>query len=158
MHLFLGTKTSNISGPAVTVHCLWCERQTSVQSWKQTDWLLLFHLVPLFPVRTVFVQCDACHQEMIATCSLEDLARSNPLTLKYHLVERVSFVAKVCIALGWLLCWAFWLGLIPAIIGFVYGRKYGGTMRKLAWWGLMVNIVSPLIFCLILALIDFLGK
>jgi hypothetical protein len=33
---------------------------------------------------------------------------------------------------GVLLCWAPLVGLIPAIIGFIYGRKYGGWMKK---WG-----------------------
>jgi hypothetical protein len=158
MHFFLGTKVNKISGPELTVQCLWCEQQTHAHSWRQTEWLTIFHFLPLFPFRTVFVQCDSCQKEMIATCSLEELGRSNPLTLKYHLVKRVSFVGKVCIALGWLLCWAFLIGLIPAIIGYVYGRKYGGTMKKIAFWGLIANIFSPVIFVFGLWLISHLTK
>jgi len=95
---------------------------------------------------------------MVATCSPEDLARSNPMTLKYHLVKRVSFVGRTCIVLGFLLCWAFLLGLIPAIIGYLYGRKYGGQMKKVAFWGLMLNIFSPVIFILLLTILQLFTK
>ncbi len=158
MHFLLGTIAKEVPGPELTVDCLWCGQQTIAHSRKRTEWLMLFHILPLFPFRTVFVQCDSCHKDMIAKCSLEELAHSNPLTLKYLLAKRVSFVGKVCIALGLLFCWTPFCGLIPAIIGFVYGRKYGGKMKRIALAGLILNIFSPLIFVLLVMLIRFLDK
>jgi len=159
MHFLLGTIAKEVPGPDLTVDCLWCGKQgVSAGSRKRTEWLMLFHVLPLFPFCTVFIQCDSCHNDMVAKCSLGELAQSNPLTLKHLLVKRVSFVGKVCIVLGLLLCWAFYVGLIPAIIGFIYGRKYGGRMKRTALVGLILNIFSPLIFILLAMLIQFLAK
>ena len=95
---------------------------------------------------------------MIAKCSLEELSQSNPLTLKHLLVKRVSFVGKSCIVLGLLFCWTPLCGLIPAIIGYLYGRKYGGRMQKIAFWGLILNLVSPVIFVLLVIVVQSLSK
>jgi len=48
--------------------------------------------------------------------------------------------------------------LIPAIIGYLYGRKYGGRMKKVAFWGLMLNIFSPVIFILLLTILQLFTK
>jgi len=159
IHLFLGTKHTDFPGPDIIVNCLWCEKQqVSAHTRKRVEWLTMFRFLPIFPFRTVFVQCDSCHQDMIANCSMEEVARSNPLTLKYHLVKHVSFIAKACIVLGLLLCWAVYIGLVPAIIGYVYGRKYGGSMKKYALWGLILNIFSLPIFVLLAMLIQLIFK
>jgi len=158
MHFLLGTIAKDVAGSELTVDCLWCEQQSTAHSRELTERLTLFHILPLFPLKTVFVRCDSCHKDMVAKCSLEELSQSNPLTLKYLLVKRVSFVGMVCIALGLLLCWAFYVGLIPAIIGYVYGRKYGGRMKRIALVGLILNILSPLIFIPLVMVIQFLTK
>ncbi|MGA9777893.1 MAG: hypothetical protein WBS33_06440 [Verrucomicrobiia bacterium] len=106
---------------------------------------MLFHVLPLFPFRTVFVQCDFCHKDMAAKCSLEQLAQSNPMTLKQLLVKRVSFVGRVCIILGALLCWAPLVGLIPATVGFFYRRQYGNPLKKLSIVGLVLSSLSTLL-------------
>lgn len=145
MHLFLGTKRADILGSDITIDCLWCGKQgTNAHTRKQVEWLTLFHLLPLFPFRTVFVQCDSCKKDLVAKCSLEELLQCNPVSLNYVLVKRVSFVVRVCIVLGVLLCWAPFIGLIPAIIGFFYGRKYGGWMKTMSIWGLVLSILSTL--------------
>jgi hypothetical protein len=159
MYFLLGTKANEALGPDVTIDCFWCGRQgTNAHSRERTEWLTLFHLLPLFPFHTVFVRCDSCQQDMIAKCSLAELAQSNPLTLKKLLVKRVSFVGKVCIVLGLLLCWAPLVGLIPAIIGFIYGRQYGGWMKKWGRWGLILNLLSPLIAFVLILVAQFLSK
>ncbi|GEM_PF-3338590 len=149
MHFLLGTIAKEVPGPGLEIDCLCCGRHTSARSRKRTEWLMLFHILPLFPFHTVFVQCDFCHKDMVAKCSLEELVQSNPLTLKQLLVKRVSFVGRVCIVLGLLFCWTPLCGLIPAIIGFVYGRKHGGWMQKWGSRGLILNLLSPLIFLLL---------
>jgi len=148
MHFLLGTTQKEVPGPELTVDCLWCGQRTAAHSRKRTEWLMLFHLIPLFPFRTVFVRCDSCHQDMVAKCSLVELATSNPMTLKYLLVKKISLVAKVCVILGLFLCWAFWIGLVPATIGFTYGKKYGGWMKTWSIIGLILNVLSPVIFVL----------
>lgn len=153
MHFLLGIIAKEIPGPALIADCLWCGQRAHAQSRKRIEWLMLFHLIPLFPFQTVFVRCDSCHQDMVARCSLEDLSSSNPATLKYLLLKKVSLIAKTCIALGLLLFWAFWTGLIPAIIGFIYGRQYGGRMKKWSTIGLILNIFSPVIFVIGYAII-----
>jgi hypothetical protein len=159
MHFLLGTKAKDTPGPDVTIDCLWCGRQgTTAHSRKRTEWLTLFHLLPLFPFHTVFVRCDSCQQDMIAKCSLEELTQSNPLTLKHLLVKRVSFVGKVCIVLGLLLCWAPPVGWIPAIIGFIYGRKYGCWMKKWGGCGLILNLFSPLIAMVVILVVQHFSK
>ena len=156
MHFFLGTKAKEVTGPDLKIECLWCGRSTTAHSRKCTERLTLFHILPLFPFSNVFVRCDSCHKDMIARCSLEELANRNPLTLKFLLVKRVSFIGKACIVLGFLLCWAFFLGLVPAIIGYIYGRKYGGKMKRIALIGLILNLLSPLIFITLAMLAQFL--
>ncbi len=154
MHFLLGTIGKEVPGPDLIIDCLWCGKQgVNAHSCKRTEWLMLFHILPLFPWHTVFVRCDACQKDMIAKCSLEELAQSNPLTLKYLMVKRVSFVGKIFIVLGLLFCWTPWCGLIPAIVGYFYGRKYGGWMKKWGRRGLILNIFSPLIFLLLVLLI-----
>lgn len=154
MHFLLGTIGKEVPGPDLTIDCLWCGKQgVSAHSRKRTEWLMLFHILPLFPFHTVFVQCDSCHKDMVAKCSLEELAQSNPLTLKHLLVKSVSFVGRVCLVLGLLFCWTPWCGLIPAIVGFYYGQQYGGWMKKWGRRGLILNIFSPLIFLLLVLLI-----
>jgi hypothetical protein len=144
MFFLLGTK-AEVSGSDVTIDCLWCGRQgTNAQSHERTEWLTLFHFLPLFSFHTVFVRCDSCRKDMVAKCSLAELAQGNPLTLKHLLVKRVSFVGKVCIVLGLLLCWAPMVGLIPAIIGFVYGRRHEGWMKKMSLLGLILSLLSTL--------------
>jgi hypothetical protein len=159
MHFLLGTISKEIPSSDLIVDCLWCgQQQTNAHVRQRTELLMLFHLIPLFPLRTVFVQCSSCHQDMVANCSLEELAQSNPLTLKYILAKRMSLVGKVCVVLGLLLCWAFWIGLIPAIVGFIYGRRYGGWMKKWGTVGLILNLLSPLIFILLLMIVRLLSK
>jgi len=159
MYFLLGTKANEVSGPDVAIDCLWCGKQgTNGHSRKRTEWLTLFHLLPLFPFHTVFVRCDFCQKDMLAKCSLEELAQSNPLALKNLLVKRVSFVGKVCIVLGLLLCWAPLVGLIPAIIGYIYGRKYGGGMKKWGRWGLILNLLSPLIALVLIRVAQLLSQ
>ncbi|MEI7533689.1 MAG: hypothetical protein WCK57_04915 [Verrucomicrobiae bacterium] len=144
MHFALGTIAKEVPGPKLTVDCLWCGQQTNAHSRKRTEWLMLFHIVPLFPFHTIFVQCDSCHEDMVAKCSLDELGRSNLPTLKYLLAKRVSFVGKVCIIIGVLLCWAPLIGVIPATIGFFYRREYGNWMRKMSICGLVVSSLSTL--------------
>jgi hypothetical protein len=153
MHFLLGSTAGEIPGPQLTVDCLWCGRLTTARSRERIERLTLFHLIPLFPFHTIFVKCNSCHQDMVAKCSLQELSASNPMTLKYLLVKKISLVGKACVILGLLLCWAFWIGLIPAIIGFIYGRRYGGWMKKWSFVGLILNIFSPVIFVLGFALI-----
>jgi hypothetical protein len=144
MHFALGTIAKEVLGPELTVDCLWCGQQTNAHSRKRTEWLMLFHILPLFPFHTVYVQCDSCHKDMVAKCSMDELARSNPLTLKYLPAKRVSFVGKICIILGVLLCWAPLIGVIPATIGFFYRREYGSWMRKMGICGLILSSLSTL--------------
>jgi hypothetical protein len=144
MHFALGTIAKEVPGPELTVDCLWCEQQTNAHSRKRTEWLMLFHILPLFPFNTVFVRCDFCQKDMIAKCSLEELAQSNPLNLKHLLAKRVSFVGKTCIILGILLCWAPLIGVIPATIGFFYRREYGNWIRKMSICGLVLSSLSTL--------------
>jgi hypothetical protein len=159
LHFSLGSKARETPGSDLNIDCLWCGKQnTSARSRQRVEWLTLFHLVPILRLTTVLVRCDSCHKDMIAKCSLEELNQSNPLTLKHLFVKHVSLVGKTCIVLGWLLCWAVYIGLIPAIIGFIYGRKYGGRMKKFAFWGLILNIFSLPIFILLVMLIQFLTK
>jgi hypothetical protein len=158
MHFLLGTIANEVPGRDLEVDCLWCGQHAKAQSRNRTERLTLFHVLPLFPFNTVFVRCESCHKDMVAKCSLEELAQSNPLTLKHLLVKRVSIVGRVCIALGLLLCWAFYIGLIPAIIGYIYGRKYGGRMERIALVGLILNIFSPLICIPVIMVIQFLNK
>jgi hypothetical protein len=158
MRFLLGTIAKEVPGSDLTVDCLWCGQQTNAHSRKRTEWLMLFHILPLFPFRTVFVQCDSCHKDMVAKCSLEELAESNPLILKHLLVKRVSFVGKACIVLGFLFCWTPLCGLIPAIIGYHYGKKYGGRMKRIAFWGLILNLLSPVIFFLLVLIVQALSK
>src|SRR6267142_6755606 len=125
MHILLGTKSKEVPGSDLTIDCLWCGKSgTNAHSRKRTEWLTLFHFLPLFPFHTVFVRCNSCQKDMVAKCSLEELTQSNPLTLRHLLFKRVSFVGKTCIVLGVLLCWAPLVGLIPATIGFCYRRNY----------------------------------
>lgn len=159
MHFLLGTIAKEVPGSDLTIDCPWCGKQgTNAQSRKRTERLTLFHFLPLFPFHTVFVRCDSCQQDMVAKCSLEELPQSNPLTLKHLLVKRVSFVGNACIALGLLFCWTPWCGLIPAIIGYAYGRKYGGRMKRIAFWGLILNLLSPVIFVLLILVMQTLSK
>jgi len=159
MHFLLGTIAKEVPGPDLVIDCLWCGKHgVSARSRKRTEWLMLFHVLPLFPFHTVFVQCDSCHKDMVAKCALGELAQSNPLTLKHLLVKNVTFVGRVCIVLGFLLCWAFFVGLIPAIIGYAYGRKYGGRMKKIALLGLILNLFSPLIFLVLYLIGQLLWK
>ena len=81
---------------------------------------------------------------MIAKCSLGEVANSNLLTLKYLLVKRDSFVGKVCIALAVLLCWAPLIGLIPAVIGFLYRNEFQNWVRKMSLVVLIISILSTL--------------
>src|SRR6266850_1064241 len=114
----LGAKVYNDPGPEVAVDCLWCGRQSvKSQTRQEIGWLTLFHLVPLLRIRNVFVRCSACGKDMIARCSLADVARNSPLTLQHHLVRCQSFVGRVCILLGVLLCLAPMIGVIPAAVG-----------------------------------------
>lgn len=145
MHFLLGTRSKEDPGSELTIDCLWCGRQTTAQSRKRTEWLMLFHLIPLFPFHTIFVRCDLCHQDMVAKCSLGELTGSNPLAMKYLLVKDVSFVGKICIWLGVLLCWAPLVGLIPAFIGFFYRHQYDVWMRKMSIWGLVLSMLSTLL-------------
>lgn len=146
INFLFGTTAKESLGPIVNIDCVCCGRQeTKAHSRERTEWLVLFHFVPLFPFQTVFVRCDACQKDMIAECSLEELAQSNPLTLKLLLVERVSFVGKACIILGILLCWAPLVGLIPAIIGFCYRRQYEQRMRKISILGLVLSSSTTLL-------------
>ncbi len=158
MNFLLGTIAKEIPGPELNVHCLWCGKDAHAQSRRRTEWLMLFHIVPLFPLRTVFVRCGACQQEMLAKCSLEELDQINPLTSKYHLAKRVSFIGRSCILLGLLFCWAPLVGLLPAIVGFFCGRKYGGRMQKWGSIGLILNLLSPLIFLLLIVIIRAVTK
>jgi hypothetical protein len=145
MHFALGTIAKEVPGPELTVDCLWCGQQTNAHSRKRTEWLMLFHILPLFPIHTVFVRCDSCHKDIRAKCSLDELERSNPLTLKYLLAKCVSFIGKICIILGVLLCWAPLIGVIPATIGFFYHREYGNWMSKMSICGLVLSSLSTLL-------------
>ena len=159
INFLIDTIGEEVPGPDLTIDCIWCGKQgASARSRKRTEWLMLFHILPLFSFHTVFVQCDSCHNDMVAKCSLEELVQSNPLTLKHLLVKNVSFVGRVCIVLGLLLCWAFFVGLIPAIIGYAYGRKYGGRMKKIALLGLILNLLSPLIFLVLYLIAQLFSK
>jgi len=157
MHFLLGSKGSEVPGPEVTVDCLWCGKTGMAQSRKLTEWLTLFHLLPLIPFRTVFVRCDKCGKDMVAKCSLEELAQSNPLTLKHLLSRRVSLVGRVCIVLGVLLCWAPLVGVIPATIGFFYRRASGPWMRRLSIFGFVVSVFITSSLLLLGILVKFLG-
>jgi hypothetical protein len=81
---------------------------------------------------------------MIANCSFAEIARSNPTATSLRLVKNVSFVGKVCILLGALLCWAPMIGLIPAGIGFLYRKQYGRWMKALSWFALILSLLSTL--------------
>ena len=145
MHLFLKTRVKEDRGSDVVINCLWCNRQgVSAHTRQRTEWLKLFHFIPIARFRTVFVKCSACGKDMIAKCSLEEVVNSNPLTLKYLLVKRVSFVGKVCIALAVLLCWAPLIGLIPSVIGFLYRNEFQNWVRKMSLVVLIISILSTL--------------
>jgi hypothetical protein len=144
MHFALGTIAKEVPGPELIIDCLWCGQRANALSRKRTEWLMLFHILPLFPFKTVFVRCDLCQKDMVAKCSLEELKRDNPLALKCFLAKRISFVGKTCIILGVLLSWAPLIGLIPATIGFFYRREYGNRMRKMSICGLVLSSLSTL--------------
>jgi hypothetical protein len=139
----LGVKVDSDAGPGVVVNCLWCGRQAvNAQTRQQTEWLTLLHLVPVFRNRNVFVRCSACEKDMIAKCSLADVAYGSPVTLQHHLVKCQSFVGRVCILVGVLLCWAPMIGLIAAGIGFFYRNQFGQAMRTLSRIGLIVSLLT----------------
>lgn len=152
--LSLGAKVYNERGPEVAVDCLWCGRQSvKGQTRRETGWLTLVHLVPVFRIRNVFVRCSSCGKEMLAKCSLADLAHINPVTLQHHLSKSQPFVGRVCIWLGVLLCWAPMVGAIPAVIGFFYRNEFGRAMRTLSWIGLSVSLLTTaLLMALVLPL------
>ncbi len=141
--LGLGGKVYQDAGPEVVINCLWCGAMSvTAQTRRQTEWALLFYLIPIFRVRNVFVRCSACGRDMIAKCSLADVAQSNPVTLQHHLVKGESLVGRVCIVLGVLLCWAPMIGVIPAGIGFFYRKQFGRAMRTLSSIGLVVSLIT----------------
>lgn len=141
-----GARVFNETGPEVSVDCLWCSRQAvRAETRRETGFVTLFYIVPVFPVRNVFVRCTACRKEMIARCSWADIARSSPVTLQHHLIKSQSFVGLVCILLGLLLCWAPMIGLIPAVIGFVYRSQFGSGMKRLSKIGLICSLLTTVI-------------
>lgn len=141
--LTLGAEVYTDPGPDVSVDCLWCGRQSvQAQTRRETGWLTLFHLVPFFRIRNVFVRCSACGKDMIAKCPLADLSSSNPVTLRHHLIKSQPFVGLVCIWLGVLLCWAPGIGLIPAVIGFFYRNEFGRPLRTLSAVGLLLSVLT----------------
>lgn len=138
-----GAKVYNDAGPEVAVDCLWCGRQSiKAQTRQETGCLTLLHFVPLLRIRNVFVRCSACGKDMIAKCSLADVARSSPITLQHHLIKCQSFVGRVCIILGVLLCWAPMIGVIPAVIGSLYRNQFGRAMRTLSRIGLILSLLT----------------
>jgi len=141
--LLLGTKYDETAGPSTTVDCLWCGKQaTTATARERSEWLMLAHLVPIFRMRTVFVRCDTCAKDMIAKCSMDEIARGNPMTLREFLVKRVSFVGKVCIVLGLLFCWAPFVGLILNVIGFLNRNAYGAVLKAMSYTGLILSLLS----------------
>src|SRR6266478_3178968 len=139
----LGSKVYNDAGPEVAIDCLWCGRQSvKERTRQQTEWLTLFHFFPILRIRNVFVRCSACGKDMIARCSLAEVEHSNPVTLQHHLIRSESFVGRVCILVGLLLCWAPIVGLIPAIIGFFYRSQFGTAMKTLSRIGLILSLLT----------------
>jgi len=80
--------------------------------------------------------------DMIAKCSFEEVTRANPITLSHLLFKRVSFVGKLCIMLGVLLCWAPMIGVIPAVIGFCYRKQFGHALRVARIIGLILSLLT----------------
>lgn len=141
-HIALGSKVRMEAGPEVTINCLWCGQiSAKAQTRRKTEWLALFHVLPIFRVRNVFVRCSACGKEMIARCSLAEMAHINPVTLQHHLTRSQSLVGRVCIVLGVLLFWAPLVGVIPASIGFFYRNQFGHGLRMLSWSGLILSLL-----------------
>jgi hypothetical protein len=146
MHLSFGASIKEIPGPDLTIDCLWCGKNRIVgHTRERTEWLKLFHLIPVFRLRTVFLQCNECGQDMIAKTSLNDLPTCNLLTLKYQLV-RPSFLAeKLFLLLGIVLCWFPVVGFPFAAVGYFYGRKLKGKYHVAALIALVVALLSTLI-------------
>lgn len=141
--LVLGSKVYVEAGPEVAADCLWCGHQSvRAKVRRETGWLTLFHFVPIFRLRNIFVRCSACGKDMIAKCSLADLVCSNPITLRHYLIKRQSFVGRVCILLGVLLCLAPMIGVLPAVIGFFYRKQFGCPMMALSWIALIISLIS----------------
>ena len=138
-----GARVYNDAGPEMAVDCLWCGGlAVKARTRQQTEWLTLLHFIPLLRIRNVFVRCSACGKDMIAKCSLADVAQSSPATLQHHLIKCQSFVGRACILLGALLCWAPMIGLIPAGIGFFYRNQFGRAMRTLSTIGLILSLLT----------------
>ena len=139
----VSAKVYSNAGPQVSVNCLWCgQRSVKALTREETGWLTLLHLVPILRIRNVFVRCSACGNDMIAKCSLADVARINPLTLQHHLAKRKPIVGRVCILLGVLLCWAPLIGLIPAAIGFFFRNQFGQALKTLSLIGLILSLLT----------------
>jgi hypothetical protein len=151
--IILGSKVYNDTGPEVAIDCLWCGRQSvKAQTRQETGWLTLFHFVPFLRIRNVFVRCSACGKDMIAKCSLADVEHSSPVTLQQQLIKGESFVGRVCILLGALLCWAPMIGLIPAVIGFFFRNQFGPAMKTLSWIGLILSLLTTALVIILLLL------
>jgi hypothetical protein len=148
-----GCKVYSEAGPEVTVDCLWCGRQAvNAKTRRETELLTLFHLVPVFRHRNNYVRCSSCRREMIAKCAWGDVVSSSPATLQHHLVKSQSFVGRVCILLGVLLCWAPMVGAIPAVIGFFYRNQFGRAMKTLSRIGLIVSLLTTVLEVIMLLL------
>ena len=146
MHIILGGKSQDSEHLPITINCPWCnQRGITASAWERTEWLTLFHIIPVMRFRTVFVRCQSCKKELIARCSFKELVNRNPNSLQLLLAKRVPLITTVCAIIGLLLCWAPILGLIPALVAFLSSRRQSGWVSKASIIGLILSSCSTLL-------------
>ena len=139
---WIAAKRTVSEGPPVVINCPACHTSgaTAVPRLYEEP-LLLLHLIPLFTLRSVFVECGACRGSLsIATRDLNSLASSSPEEISRLLRPYVSGVGRFLVVSALLLLWFPFLA--PALsLGGLWMTRRHSRWRRLAIVSVILSFV-----------------
>ena len=134
------------------IDCPACGKDSVPSVWVENQEVLkLFHLIPIYTHRTIFVTCGACRRQLISKISIDDAARMSAKDISLYLTIRESLVGKFLALTSVALFWAPMIGPVLGILGIFMNRRSVAWARTLSWTATVLSLLLTAAILLLMA-------
>ena len=151
--ILIVAKSRKEPGEVVAIDCPRCgAASVAAVPYRQIDDLCAFYFLPLFTIRSTFVECTACRTKLRSSIDLDEMLQYTHGELNQFLSHDTSFVVKFLAIASLVLCLAPPVGFVLSLLTVLLTLKTPGWPRTLGRVSLVISGLLTVAFFALLAL------
>jgi len=133
-------------GPPIQIDCPACgHKAVNAIPFESVDQVKLAYLIPLMKLRSTWVTCGHCNQQIACTAPMAQLEGQDSQSMQSLLRYHATGGARTLSLIAFLLSWVPLLGLILISVAMFHTRGTRGLARSLCVFGVIIAITCTVL-------------